>query len=244
MRKSIFEWAVEYCGDPGSHTRRGEVLLEFLQEKGLRPNHRVLDLGCGALSQGKALINYLDPDNYAGLDPNGWLIEAALQEWPELEDKRPSFSYRSDFEADGIGPAFDYIISHSVLSHVADWQMDLALHNMRKAVNQGAIWLASLRIAGDDSLDRRWVYPGVSFFKMETVVYRAWQAGWSIQRDGELKDRLSAECPNDVHDWVTLTAILSPNEANEIRLIAEEHERGEREIAQIADNIYRQRHSR
>jgi hypothetical protein len=60
MRKSIYEWAVEYCGDPESHIKRGEIILSLLLKNGLMPRHKVLDLGCGALSQGKPLIEYLD----------------------------------------------------------------------------------------------------------------------------------------------------------------------------------------
>ncbi len=53
----------------------GQHQLDFLRASGLRPEHRLLDLGCGCLRAGVKLIPYLDPGNYYGVDAERRLIE-------------------------------------------------------------------------------------------------------------------------------------------------------------------------
>jgi len=43
--------------------RRGEFQLHFLQQAGLQPQHRLLDIGCGPLRAGQFFIRYLEPEN-------------------------------------------------------------------------------------------------------------------------------------------------------------------------------------
>jgi SAM-dependent methyltransferase len=239
-RKSIYEWAVEYCGDPASHSLRGLMIRDFLIEQGMTADSRVLDIGCGALSQGAALISYLNEGNYVGLDPNGWLIEACLQADPQLEEKNPSFHYGSEFKIKGEEP-FDFVVAHSVLSHAAQWQLEQALMNVRKLVRPGAVWLASLRLSEEDLFSRTWMYPDVSFFRLETVKTVGWHAGWHVQRMDELRERLIRLCPNDFHDWVRLYAVEIPEEINELRL-DDERVRAEAEgLLDAAHTLYRQR---
>src|SRR5258708_22118404 len=47
----------------------GRRQLEALLEEGLRPESRVLDIGCGCLRAAYWLIHYLDPRCYCGLEP-------------------------------------------------------------------------------------------------------------------------------------------------------------------------------
>jgi SAM-dependent methyltransferase len=53
----------------GTHTKT-DGLLEFnaLVQAGLKPQHCVVDFGCGTLRLGRHLIAFLDPGNYWGLD--------------------------------------------------------------------------------------------------------------------------------------------------------------------------------
>src|SRR5207248_6045542 len=48
----------------------GRYVFEFLVESGCRPDHRVLDFGCGALRAGVHVIPYLNAGNYFGVDPH------------------------------------------------------------------------------------------------------------------------------------------------------------------------------
>lgn len=55
----------------------GDLQFEFMKEQGLKPHHRLGDVGCGALRGGVKFIPYLDAGNYYGLDINASCIDAA-----------------------------------------------------------------------------------------------------------------------------------------------------------------------
>jgi hypothetical protein len=113
----------------------GRRQLALLQREGCRPSSRVLEVRCGALHAGIPTIEYLDPGNWVGMDPNGWLIDAALTRPGNrqlVEAKRVTFLNVDDFDASSLGRSFDYVLSHSVLSHAAHWQLPLFLHNVGK----------------------------------------------------------------------------------------------------------------
>jgi hypothetical protein len=54
----------------------GILQFEYLVAKTLRPEHRLLDIGCGCLRGGVHFIRYLDPTNYFGIDVNQSLLDA------------------------------------------------------------------------------------------------------------------------------------------------------------------------
>src|SRR5580692_743152 len=103
----------------------GLAQLEVLRRLGCKPHHRVLEIGCGALVAGFPVMQYLDAGNYVGVDPNAWLRARSL-EIPEVATeaamKRARFSSRSDFRS-GTDDKFDFIFSHSILSHASNDQL-------------------------------------------------------------------------------------------------------------------------
>src|SRR5207237_831903 len=119
--------------------------------QGMTERSRVLEVGCGCLSSGLPLIEHLQSGRYAGIEPNRWLVEAALAKFPHLDTREPRFLWRSDFDASELGMRFDYVIAHSVLSHAAHWQMEALLQRVRDVVDEGAVLLASLRLGDHNS---------------------------------------------------------------------------------------------
>jgi hypothetical protein len=242
-RQSVFDWARAFTGDPDSFEERGQLCLDFLLEEGLQPDDMVLDIGCGALSQGKPLIRHLNEGCYVGVDPAGWLVESALETFGDLEYKRPRFSWRGDFDASAYGP-FRFVIAHSVLSHTAQWQLQQAFLNVRKAVGEGAVWLASYR---DDQYDapastaRSWQYPGVAYYRYPTMQVLGFHAGWRVERLPQHRERMEAVAPRDVHDWLRLTAMPSAEEQNRLRLDEEERQRQDEEIIALAQEEWERR---
>lgn len=236
--KSLYEYAKDFCGDPTSHERRGAIILDFLKEEGLATHDRVLNLGCGALSEGKPLIEFLNPGCYTGLDPNMWLVKATVDEFPHLLEKRPHFIDRSDFDASENQP-YDFVVGHSVLSHVAFWQMQMVLAKTRLVVPEGAKWLASIILDQYTTFDAQWVYPGVSRFRLPDVRTLAYQAGWSVKSmDGSYQRCLTTECPNDTHNWLLLTAIPFPSEMNDERLRLEADHAEANEFAAVERDLH------
>ena len=54
----------------------GGLQRDFLVDQGLMPEHRLLDVGCGALRAGIHLVEYLDPGHYYGIDINETVLDA------------------------------------------------------------------------------------------------------------------------------------------------------------------------
>lgn len=239
--RSYQDWAIAYVGDPGSFGRRGQLILDFLIEEGMTPNSHVLEIGCGCLEESVQLIRHLAPGHYAGIEPSGWLVNAGLEMFPDLESRAPKFFWNTDFDAAAAGVKFDFVICHSVMSHMAHWQLPLALTNVRSVVNEGAKWLASYRRSEENSYSREWQYPGVSTFRLDTIRAYAYHAGWHALARDDLRQRLSAECPADLHDWIRLLAIAPSAEMNEVRLAEEDIERVELETREIAETLYAER---
>jgi SAM-dependent methyltransferase len=52
----------------------GRLQLDFLKSRGLRPEHFLIDIGCGSFRAGVKLIPFLEQGHYFGLDLNESLI--------------------------------------------------------------------------------------------------------------------------------------------------------------------------
>jgi SAM-dependent methyltransferase len=236
-RRPLIEWAKAYVGDPESFDKRAEIMASFLLEEGMTPGEtRVLEIGCGALNLPARILP--ECGAFVGIEPNGWLVEAGA-DWYGISDQI-TVLYRDDFLAAGQDH-FDLAIAHSILSHVADWQLEQCLANVRKVMKPGGVFLASIRIDQYDKGARRWMYPDVSYFRLETVITLGRHLGWHVHLRHDLRERMIAACPNDVHDWLRLTAIPSAEEFNAIRVDEEARQREEREILEIAEAEYRRR---
>lgn len=98
----------------------GALQFEFLRQHGLRPDHSLLDVGCGALRCGLPIIEYLEPGNYCGVDLNASLIEAGRYELAQknLSTKNPQLLVSDKFELDSFGRSFDFIIAQSLFTHL------------------------------------------------------------------------------------------------------------------------------
>jgi Methyltransferase domain len=98
----------------------GQLQFDYLVEHGLRPEHRMLEIGCGNLRAGWRFIDYLDPQHYYGLDisPDILLDGQRVLAGRGLQAKLPYLTLVGDltfsFLPDGH---FDVIHAHSVFSH-------------------------------------------------------------------------------------------------------------------------------
>lgn len=237
--KSNWEWSLEYTGDPQSFDKRGEIITKWLKELGMTPESRVLDIGCGNLNTGVHLIRFLNPGRYVGIDVNGWLVNAALEQFPDLPAKAPRFLWNSEFDASEVGVTFDFVVSHSVMSHMAHDQFPQALAAVRAVVDEGAVWLSSFRADQFNSLAKEWVYPGHSTFRLQTIEAWGVHFGWQVKIRHDLQKYLAMFCPNDVHDWLELTACPSMAEWNARRLAEDERIATELKSREIAEERHR-----
>lgn len=182
----------------------GSNQLGFLKLEGCSPDSVVAEIGCGCLCAGHKIIEYLNSGNYIGVDPNSWLIDAALEAKPELRSKNPRFFFNDDFS---LPKSVDYIISHSILSHAAHWQLPLFFKSLRQSMQPQARIVASIRLDKKDSMDETWQYPGVSYFRWETVEAVALECGLSAVRRDDFRTMMMEKAPAHHHDWFTATSI-------------------------------------
>ena len=98
----------------------GQLQFNFMRERGLEPHHKLLDIGCGCLRGGIHFINYLQADNYYGLDINASLINAAWYEikLAQLEDKNPHLLVNEKFAIDQFKQRFEFMLSVSLFTHL------------------------------------------------------------------------------------------------------------------------------
>jgi SAM-dependent methyltransferase len=103
--------------------KRGAFQVEMMRALGLRPEHTLLDVGCGPLRGGIHFIGFLDPGNYRGVDFNPSFVDAAhvLLQQAGLPQVIPCVTVISDFDFGALGRTFDRLLCFSVLNHcVAD----------------------------------------------------------------------------------------------------------------------------
>jgi cyclopropane fatty-acyl-phospholipid synthase-like methyltransferase len=165
-------------------------------------------------------MEYLHAGGYVGIEPNTWLLDAALQSrrtrWL-VTRKRATFLARTDFDASELGRSFDYVLSHSVLSHCAHWQLEQFVANVASVLAPGGRILASIRLAegnaygsagtpdGRDSFDEEWQYPGVVWFSRPTVEEVAEQHGLDVVVKPEYTEFHVSRRRHEVHDWLVFS---------------------------------------
>jgi cyclopropane fatty-acyl-phospholipid synthase-like methyltransferase len=206
----------------GTDEVSGGLQLELLKRLGLTPASRVLEVGCGALHAGGHIMSYLGPGNFVGIDPSAWVREKVMQE-PRMAalvaEKRPTFLSRDDFDASELGIRFDRVLSHSVLSHAAGWQLEQFLRNVGKVLAPGGRILASLRLAegnpygnkgsrdGKDTNHPTWCYPGGVWFTLSTVQKTAEGVGLLAEYHPEFTEFYTRTRPREVHDWFVFSPV-------------------------------------
>jgi 2-polyprenyl-3-methyl-5-hydroxy-6-metoxy-1,4-benzoquinol methylase len=132
----------------------GRDVGDYLISRGLQPSHNLLDFGCGSIRAGIWLIGYLDSGHYFGMDAHLPSLEAAVQyEIPlhRLEHKQPRFLHSRTFEIDYFRQTFDVILASSVLNHLSETQVDLALRNITSALAPSGKLVVAPRLPLDEA---------------------------------------------------------------------------------------------
>jgi cyclopropane fatty-acyl-phospholipid synthase-like methyltransferase len=166
----------------------GQLQFEFLKAQGLKPYHKLLDIGCGCLRGGLYYIDYLEDGNYYGLDVNLSLIEAGILEVKEagLEDKHPELLVDDQFRLDKFGETFDFMVSISVFTHLPMNIIIRCLCETRKHLKPGGAYFSTFFEAPKSAcLDKIHQYPGeiVTNYDVDPFHYSfeelSWMAGIS-----------------------------------------------------------------
>ncbi len=98
----------------------GSLQFEFMREAGLKPGHKLLDVGCGCMRGGLYFMEYLNKGDYYGYDINQSLIDAGMIEIEKsgLQEKSPNLLVGERFSFNEFEVKFDYLISISLFTHL------------------------------------------------------------------------------------------------------------------------------
>jgi SAM-dependent methyltransferase len=138
-------------GPLGAWTETAAFQIAFLKQMGLRPHHRVLDIGCGPLRGGFPLIEYLRPGGYTGVD----IREAAIAEGKarieksRLADRKPVLVRSDSFGTEHLqGQGFDYIWVFQVLHHLDDASAQACLTAIAEYMTSQSVCFANVHTEG------------------------------------------------------------------------------------------------
>ncbi|WP_327189636.1 class I SAM-dependent methyltransferase [Streptomyces xinghaiensis] len=98
----------------------GAMQFDYLVGHGLRPEHRMLEIGCGNLRAGWRFIDHLDTGHYYGIDISPDILFAAQDTLVRcgLREKLPTLTPVRDLTFAFLPDAyFDVVHAHSVFSH-------------------------------------------------------------------------------------------------------------------------------
>ncbi|WP_435876929.1 class I SAM-dependent DNA methyltransferase [Streptomyces acidicola] len=98
----------------------GRMQFDYLVRHGLRPHHRMLEIGCGNLRAGRLFIDHLDSGHYYGIDISPDILLAAQDTLvgEGLQSKVPYLALADDLTLAFLPDArFDVVHAHSVFSH-------------------------------------------------------------------------------------------------------------------------------
>lgn len=197
----------------GTNPDEGYAQFEALKLIGLQPQHKVLEIGCGALNAGIPVIDFINQGNYTGIEPNKWLVTDSLfiKQNENLDaEKTPIFLFNQSFDATETGMKYDYIFSHSIISHAAFWQLELFLRNCAGVLAPGGQLLFDLHFVGGEpgmeaeTMDDQWHYPGSVWVKKERFEELAHRFFNSIEYRPDITKMIMAATPSAVHKWVLM----------------------------------------
>ena len=139
------DWHRKAIGLPWAEL--GQLQFDFLVGRGLKPEHYLLDVGCGPLRAGVHFIRYLEAGHYYGIDLHAELLAAGRDvELPRhgLVDKRPVLTVMADFDFRKLDRQFDFALAQSVFTHLPLNDIIRCLMRMEEALAPGGQFYATI----------------------------------------------------------------------------------------------------
>jgi cyclopropane fatty-acyl-phospholipid synthase-like methyltransferase len=183
--KARLEDSMGFRGQFDEHRR---FQIAMLKERGLLPAHQLLEIGCGPLTGGIPIIQYLEPNNYVGIDVRKSVLDMSWREVGKagLSEKNPRLICSNDFgSTELVDRKFDIIFSFSVLYHLSNEILALYFAAVRERLKSGGQCLATVNTKHESNT---WLeFP---FLKRTIDDYRKLAAVYGLETTafGEIKD--------------------------------------------------------
>jgi hypothetical protein len=118
----------------------------------LQPHHDFLDVGCGWLRLGAALLPYLEEGRYYGLDNTQMNLDIGREFLKRLGIRQaPHLLCSPDFAFQEFGKMFDVAFSHAVFTHLSHAQIEQCLMNLTRVMKAGSLGFVTLYLSSKDS---------------------------------------------------------------------------------------------
>jgi len=175
-------------GPPALWRMKRDFQLAFLKARGLKPHHRLLDVGCGTMRGGLPLIGYLDAGRYVGVDVR---IEALAQGFSEireagLEDRSPTVILLPDIGELSLARPVDFAWAFSVLFHMTDEIVDRCFAAVSRNLGSDGQFYANV-VTGARAT-RRWREFPVVWRRLDDYESLASRHDMRMETLGELRD--------------------------------------------------------
>jgi hypothetical protein len=179
-------------GPAGVWPQLQQYQFNALKSHGLLPHHSLIDIGCGPITVGLALISYLDRGNYFGVDA---LPEPLIESYQRiakhsLVHKNPTLVCSSTFGKRELDHRrFDYIWMSQLSYHLDDPRTVQLFEHVCSMMSEGSVFLADI-IDPEIELDPDSTWQGFSYHVRPVEFYEAIarRFGFSVQRRGILRD--------------------------------------------------------
>ena len=117
----------------GRWDETGRLQKRLLQEAGMGPQHRLLDIGCGSLRLGCRAVPYLAPGHYWGTDASAALMARGRAVELADPDRLPPAHLieDADFAFPAVPASIDFAIAFAVFTHLPSDRLAPALTSIR-----------------------------------------------------------------------------------------------------------------
>jgi cyclopropane fatty-acyl-phospholipid synthase-like methyltransferase len=181
----------------------GPLQFYFLRSEGLRPEHTLVDIGCGALRGGVHFVAYLDEGNYCGIDRNRSLIAAGRLELEaaRITRRRDRLLLNDNFELSLFGVAFDYALAISLFTHLPATDIVGCLRAASEVLApHGRLYASFFQAPRSGHVDPIWHRPGgiTSYFGADPFHY-SWEEMASLGAEAGLAARLMGDWRHPQH---------------------------------------------
>ena len=154
----------------------GPHAMDVLIDAGLRPEHRLLDIGAGCLRVGKVLIPYLERGNYVGVEPQAWLLKAGVEH--EVVDLKDAMLVNGASITQYMG-RFDFYLAQSIFTHAPKPTIVQWLTQAMGSANPKATFVATYCHGDKDYMGHDWIPAGPVRYTTPTMFGMFVHAGWN-----------------------------------------------------------------